>query len=255
MNKIGVIYFKDDYTHNLDEPFAHEYEIIKSVCPAQVLSRTQAPDGNRFIYRGWMMSDEEYTKMYNTLGKRLVVSPEQHDFAHYINLWYKAIEDHTFNTVFFDRHQIDDIKDWYANNRTWKKSFVKDYVKSLTTQRGSVAKNLSEIHDIVHELETYHGVNKGISIREYHDLDHDSERRHFVLNGQVFKNNNKDTISSEIMEAISDLTVYSPFFAIDTIFDKAGRQWIVEIGDAQMSEFKGWSDRSIRKLFKAIAEQ
>lgn len=155
----------------------------------------------------------------------MIISPQSHEYSHYIDGWYPDIQDVTFETTLFQKNDYDGIET-FINNSSKTKFFIKDYVKSLPNSRGSIASSLKDVFNIMHQLETYHGIQKGIAIRNFHNLDTDSEQRHFVYDGHIFSNG-EVSLSSEIMDAVKKLSAKSIFFAVDTVFDKDGRQWVL----------------------------
>jgi hypothetical protein len=114
--------------------------------------------------------------------------------------------------------------------------FVKDYVKSLTTERGSIASNKKEVSDIIYLIKYYRGsIEGGISLRKVESFIEDSEVRYFVLNGNIYSPNGK---FHKITENINNIHKEA-FFSLDVIVDENGKEWIVEIGDGQVSDLKG----------------
>ena len=124
--------------------------------------------------------------------------------------------------------------------------FVKDYVKSLTTSRGSVAINADEIREIIKSIEHYRGkIEGGISLRRFEDLIKDSERRYFVLNGKAFSAD--DTLPDRVLEIAQRIN--APFFSIDIAVNNAGQLRLIEIGDGQVSDIKEWPVERFVQIF------
>lgn len=132
------------------------------------------------LYRGWMMSFEEYQNFYHAVddqGVYLTVNPGFYHRCHYISGWYQRLQDLTIESVFFK--SINEINE--SNIPAWNKYFVKDFVKSLTTKRGSVASNIDEIKEVASLIEQYRGrLDGGVCVRRFVNLQADSEERYFV---------------------------------------------------------------------------
>lgn len=105
--------------------------------------------GEEVIYRGWMLKPEGYSRLHASIlerGGTPKTSPAQYRRCHYLPEWYPLCEDFTPATVVLARDA--DFATALAD-KPWSAYFVKDYVKSLTTQRGSIARNPEEIAEIV----------------------------------------------------------------------------------------------------------
>ncbi|WP_238582614.1 ATP-grasp domain-containing protein [Trabulsiella odontotermitis] len=128
----------------------------------------------------------------------------------------------------------------------WPAYFVKDYVKSLTTSRGSVAKNADEIREVLKLIAHYRGtIEGGVSVRRFESFVLDTERRYFVLNGKVFS---ADDVVPEQVEAIARC-VNTPFYSIDVVKNTDGELRLVEIGDGQVSDVKEWDIEKFVAMF------
>ena len=197
------------------------------------------------IYRGWMMTIDEYSNLYSALINQnvvLITNPEQYKRCHYISGWYDSIKQMTANTVLFDNRSA-------LNPNSipkWGRYFVKDYVKSLTTKRGSIANSYEEILEILALIEKYRGfIEGGICIREYENYLPESEERYFYYNG---KYHSRDNRLPSIIESIES-SIDCPFYSIDVIRDDQGNDRIVEIGDGQVSDFKNWTVNTFTAIF------
>ena len=107
------------------------------------------------LYRGWMLNPHHYGQLLEGIrgkGGFPVTSVAQYRLCHYLPEWYPLCKDLTPETLF-----VAQGTDYAAavSERHWSGFFVKDYVKSLTTKRGSVAKSPEEISEIVALIEKY----------------------------------------------------------------------------------------------------
>ena len=199
------------------------------------------------IYRGWMMTDVQYRCMYNAVSKEgisLITDPKQYLTCHYIKNWYEYLKDHTPRSVFFEKKQ--DVVEGLLP--IWGRYFVKDYVKSLTTKRGSIADNIAEIHEIIDGLIEYRGaIEGGICIREFESLIFKSERRYFVYKRNLYPRGltGLDDIQSSLRSIQSD------FYSVDIANNLEGNYRIIEIGDGQVSDLKEWNTDEFAKIFSA----
>lgn len=115
----------------------------------------------------------------------MLESPDDYLRNHHITGWYEPCKSYTAETVLAT---ADTDFDTLVTQLCWPAYFVKDYVKSLTTSRGSVAHNAAEIREVIKLIAHYRGeLEGGVSLRRFENLIDDSERRYFSLNGQVFR--------------------------------------------------------------------
>ena len=128
----------------------------------------------------------------------------------------------------------------------WQAYFIKDYVKSLTTSRGSVALTIDEIPEIIQLIEKYKGSLEGsICIREYEHLLPQTEERYFVFKGKAFA---KDGVVPSLVQQIA-ARIDSPFFSVDLVQAANGDLRLIELGDGQVSDYKKWSVEAFVHMF------
>ncbi|MDQ1921900.1 ATP-grasp domain-containing protein [Massilia pseudoviolaceinigra] len=193
--------------------------------------------GVKVLYRGWMLTPDSYARLHDATaehGCAMATSPTQYRHCHYLPEWYALCKEFTPETVIVARDA-----DFAAavDGRNWPAYFVKDYVKSLTTQRGSVAATPQEIADVVGLIETYRGaVEGGVCIRKFEQLQADSEERYFVLHGQA---HGRDGSAPELVHEIAR-RIESPFFSVDVVASSRGELRLIELGDGQVSDRKQW---------------
>lgn len=230
---MNVIYPADYFKpKEVDEMFQIEAQAFKDAGANVFVTGQPVPSGD-YIYRGWMLMDSEYDDLISHLaqnGAKLLTSKEQYFAAHHMPNWYEALKDITPETLISDVNGLGEV----LAKTDWKDFFVKDYVKSLTTKRGSIATSVDEVKAIVQELDSKKGLVGGVCLRKVHDFDTDSEIRYFVYMGKVITPN--DNIP-EIVNVVQS-RINLPFYSVDVINDKNGKQWVVEIGDGQVSDLK-----------------
>jgi len=241
-----------------DEAYAQEYECARekglhclllssdAAAMGEYRFSTAFQPGNPAIWRGWMMSDQEYRQLCSAVAKKgveMMTSPEAYLRCHYLPGWYDLCREFTPETEVV---AADADFDALLSRLPWPAFFVKDYVKSLTTARGSVAHNAEEVREIIQLLQKFRGeITGGICLRRFEDFRKESEKRYFVLHKKVFA---ADDFIPESVKEIAE-RIESPFFSVDMIENKQGELRLVEIGDGQVSDSKAWPvDRFIGML-------
>lgn len=230
---MNIIYPADYFNRKyIDEMFQPEAQAFKEAGANVYPTGVELPSGE-YIYRGWMLSASEYADLVNHLAKydaKLLTSKEQYFAAHHLPNWYEALKDITPQTIVTDSDSLHET----LSKTNWNGFFIKDYVKSLTTKRGSIASSVDEVKEVIAELETKRGIEGGICLRQVHDFTPDSEIRYFVYRGKVI------TPTDNIPEIVATVQsrIHLPFYSVDVIDDVNGKQWVVEIGDGQVSDLK-----------------
>jgi hypothetical protein len=199
------------------------------------------------IYRGWMLSPDRYAQLLEAIGRKgahAVTSVAQYRLCHYLPQWYPLCREFTPETIFVE--QGADYSTAVAD-RHWTAFFVKDYVKSLTTNRGSVANSVGEISEVVSLIEKYRGhVEGGVCIRQFEQLAPNTEERYFVFRGKAYA---RTGTVPEIVQAIAP-RIRSPFFSVDVVLSSNGMPRLIELGDGQVSDRKQWPVERFLEMFR-----
>ncbi|MBI3712433.1 MAG: ATP-grasp domain-containing protein [Burkholderiales bacterium] len=209
-------------------------------------ARPAFPEGVEVVYRGWMLTPQRYGELQAAIlakGAKALTSEQQYRHCHYLPEWYSLCEDLTPKTVFLAEDADFSIA---LSHHSWSAFFVKDYVKSLTTSRGSVAKNVQEIYEIVGLIKLYRGqIEGGVSIRQFEDLSPETEERYFVLNGKAF------ACEGSAPDIVQDIAkrIQSPFFSVDIVLGANGTPRLIELGDGQVSDRKKWPAQRFVEIF------
>lgn len=202
--------------------------------------------GEQVIYRGWMLSPDNYAFLHGAIYKKgatPLTSVVQYRYCHYLPEWYATCEDFTPKTIFTTKDT--NFKALLADVN-WQAYFIKDYVKSLTTSRGSVARNIDDITEVIRQIEKYKGnIEGGICIREYEDLLPETEERYFVFRAKAFSRNG---IVPELVQQIAT-RIDSPFFSVDIVQAANGDLRLIELGDGQVSDIKKWPVEAFVHMF------
>lgn len=233
-----------------DGPFADEYSAASSMgLPLSLFSfegfaagafraRPLLAAGEQVLYRGWMLAADRYPTLANAIrsqGACPFTEPEHYRLCHHLPQWYPLLTELTPETRLFA------MGDDYAaalHGSGWPGYFVKDFVKSLTTTRGSLADTPEEIGAIVSQIERYRGgIEGGVCVRRREEFVVGTEQRFFVLNGKPFGGDD-DAIPTAV--SVAAQRVASPFFSVDVAQRRDGILRIIEIGDGQVSDRKHW---------------
>jgi hypothetical protein len=203
---------------------------------------------DEILYRGWMQTPNRYAELLEAIqrkGARAITSLAQYRLCHYLPEWYPHCRDFTPETIFVEKGA-----DYAAAvaNRHWRAFFVKDYVKSLTTNRGSIANSVGEIEEIVSMIGKFRGqVEGGVCIRQFEQLAPDTEDRYFVFRGKPYARNG---LVPEIVQTIA-ARIDSPFFSVDVVLSTDGTPRLIELGDGQVSDRKKWPAALFVEIFRA----
>ena len=213
------------------------------------------PEG-MVTYRGWMLTPTEYealTTAVTRAGGTPQTTPAQYLDAHYLPRWYPRLSDLTPETVFFaDADNVSEAEMvTKLQTLSWPAYFVKDWVKSHKTGRGSVLQNANELPDLLAEMRKYRGeLEGGVCVRRFEEFAPGSETRYFVLRGQAFG----PDANVPVPEVVSDCArrVSCLFFTVDVALRTDGVLRVVEIGDGQVSDLVGWTPERFAALWRDI---
>lgn len=229
--------FKDEYNTLLSMGIDCSLFDFDAIVFGEFNPTPKLNSGETIIYRGWMMNPSLYKKfamMVNHRGGKMLTAPDSYISSHHLPEWFESCRQFTPATVFSESEE--DLEDVIVNLE-WNAFFVKDFVKSNYDERGSIAKDLSEMLEIVQLIKQYRGeIEGGISLREVEEYVPGTEQRYFVLNGKAHAHDGKiPELVSEIAKIHSE-----PFYSVDTIQRSDGVLRLVELGDGQVSDKKNW---------------
>lgn len=247
---MNIIYpFNPLNSKEADEPYQEEYQIIKSAGVKCSLFDFDALEYDEFkpkpniefgdlvLYRGWMLSPEGYKKLVGFIkskGASPITTYEEYLKCHHLPGWYEECKEFTSESKFFSN---DEYLEKNIASLGWEAFFIKDFVKSNSTEKGSVALSPVEAIEIVQLIKKYRGsIEGGIAVRRVENYIEETEIRYFIMNGKIYSPTKK---SLEIVEAIAEI-ITAPFFSVDIIQRDDGKYRVVEIGDGQVSDKKAW---------------
>lgn len=135
-------------TKRPDEVYADEFVAIKArgfgasvfsleEFQAGIFSPFPPPPASTIIYRGWMLSADEYQTLAAEIircGAQPLTTPANYLLTHYLPNWYSLIVDFTPETKIFPPSANLPVE---LRSLGWPSFFIKDYVKSLKTSVGS----------------------------------------------------------------------------------------------------------------------
>jgi hypothetical protein len=205
--------------------------------------------GETIAYRGWMMNEQEYRNFceaVSSAGATPLTSADTYLACHHLPNWYPLISEFTPRTIIFPpdadlKSELDEL-DWGAY-------FVKDYVKSLKTESGSLLRSTEHVEQVVSDMIRFRGeIEGGFCVREVEEFDPESEVRYFVIRGTPFASHEDCKIPAIVTEVAR--LIPSPFFTIDLIRRVDGVHRVVEIGDGQVSDVVGWSPQRLAEIWK-----
>ncbi len=232
-----------------DEMFADQHTAVTaagftaSLCPDSVLIGAKplrgVPPGSPVVYRGWMVTAEEYTALVRAIELCDAVPltrPDEYLAAHHLPNWYSVLAELTPETRVFPADA-----ELTAELRAlgWSAFFIKDFVKSLKTGGGSIVRDPTDATQVVAELREYRGrIEGGVCVRRVEQFVPGSERRYFVLKGRGHASD-----GGPVPRAVEQCAerIASPFFSVDVAQRSDGELRVIEIGDGQVSDLVGWS--------------
>lgn len=232
-----------------DGPFNEEYLRLKELgveCSLfdydtlafdEFRPKPRLDEGDTVLYRGWMLNPEAYNKLSNLVNKRggeMLTTTADFIKSHHLPGWYDSVLEFTPETIFIENEE--EIVS-QAQKSGWGKYFVKDYVKSNYSERGSIANSPLEVQEIIGLIREHRGeIEGGIALRKVEELIEESEVRYFVFNGKPYSPNG--TIPALVSKIAARHKV--PFYSVDVVQRTDSELRLIEIGDGQVSDRKNW---------------
>lgn len=239
--------FADQFHALVDAGFSAS--LFDSTALSDARFRVTVPAHSTVIYRGWMLKKNEYemlVKAIETCSATALTPTDRYLASHHLPNWYPLISDLTPETRVYTSNasMADELR---ALN--WGAYFVKDYVKSLKTSRGSFVRDPDDIHALLDEMREFRGeIEGGICVRRVEDFIPESECRYFVLNGIPYSSIGGAPIPEIVRECSKRLS--SKFFSVDIAARRDGQPRVVEVGDGQVSDVVGWSVERFVDMWK-----
>ncbi|PSK90695.1 ATP-grasp domain-containing protein [Taibaiella chishuiensis] len=242
------------------------YEALTGTSPAEATREIQPAAGPvPLIYRGWMLTPQQYTLLYVALKAKnyfLVNTPQQYRHCHYLPDSLERIKDLTPATVFEKLEDENSISRLigkaavFGDRPVVVKDFVKsekhDWARACFVPRASDTAALRQVIDTLLQLRGKY-LNEGLVIREFMDLSPltlhtksgmplTEEYRLFFLQKQLLGIYNyweeggyrPGLPDTTIFEAIAQ-KIDSNFFTMDIARKTDGAFIIMELGDGQVA--------------------
>jgi hypothetical protein len=204
-------------------------------------------EDRRVLYRGWMLTPDQYRSMCDALvGWEVLTSPEAYKHCHYLPNSYRIIEGRTPYSLWFPKPVANPFDLGALFNQISavlgdRPIVLKDYVKSESAYWKEAcfipsATDWASFEAVVSRFLAMRDeyLNEGLVFREYVDLT-GVEVRTFWAKGQLIFASG-DAPVADFQDLASK--VQSPFFSMDLGLLKSGDWTIVELGDGQVSSFK-----------------
>jgi hypothetical protein len=233
--------YREEYdaakSHGLNVHVFNQDDILgSSVKPALDLS-----DKNlQIVYRGWMLNEQQYGELAQRFGNALLTPLSAYLKAHHLPGWYDLLESWTIPSVITTSEQaVEVMKDLN------KPMFIKDYVKSLKTGKGSIVENAEDVKRALEDMLFYRNqIEGGIVLREKVDLMAETEKRFFIIHHQVYgldqATDEQWNLALQINEVLKNQAADLSFVSLDIALLANGKPVAIEMGDGQVSDYTGW---------------
>lgn len=218
------------------------------------------------LYRGWMVTSEQYALLYHALREKNVVllnSPLEYEHCHHLPSSYELIQDHTPKSVWIPKEDITESIDTVLQALQPfgdAPLIVKDYVKSRKHEweEACFIPCASDTEQVKRVVSTFlerqgEGLNGGLVLRAFIPFEKignhpksgmplTNEHRLFFLNKEpILVSNYWEEISYESSPIPLDFyqeiakSIGSNFFTMDIAKREDGEWMIVELGDGQVA--------------------
>ena len=250
-----LIYPSDTFNPKaVDEIYADEFAAAQAIgLPVSLFSfesflngslkvQPAIQNGESVLFRSWMMTADDYTRLHNNIiskGGHPITDVSAYLLCHHLPNWYPALREFTAETRTYSEN--DNIEDDLRVSG-WEGCFLKDYVKSLSTDGGSLVRNLTTIPEVIARMRKYRGqIEGGLCARRIEQYDEGTEKRYFVWHGVAYSD------SGDIPEIVQQAAqrIASPFFTVDVACRLDGTLRIIELGDGQVSDRKHWNSTAL----------
>lgn len=241
----------------VDEAYLEEYTVAKNlglsvhilnidnILNCQIIP--SVPNDVKIVYRGWMLNAASYELLEKRFTAQLVTSKQDYLNAHHLPNWYQDLKSLTIPSIITNEHEVYDQLYQFEG-----KAFLKDFVKSLKTGKGSIVDSVEDIHRALDDMRHFRGtIEGGLVLRKVIDLIPNSETRYFVLNHTIYGpkiDNDKYELVKKVVEKLKykNLTFYS----VDIAVTQENNLIVVEIGDGQVSDYVGWDVTAFVSVLK-----
>lgn len=207
---------------------------------------------SRIVYRGWMLDDSKYQLLENRFGTQLLTSKYNYFMSHFLPNWYEDIKYLTIPSIITDENEVYEKFDQFEG-----KAFLKDYVKSLKTGKGSIVDSKEDISRAIHDMKSYKGnIEGGIVLRKVVELIPESETRYFVIRNVVYSpiindpSCSKYQLANKVVKQLESKNL--TFYSIDIALQNNAIPVVIEIGDGQVSDYVNWNVENFASILVHI---
>jgi hypothetical protein len=247
------------------------------------LLRYLPEDAGKVLYRGWMLSANEYAIMSQHLqskGFELIATQSEYLRAHWLFNWLDAFDGLTPRTMFVNRDASNELILEAGRRLGVEKFVVKDYVKSRKHEweTAAYAPSVQALPQIVREFVRLQGefLVGDVAIRQFVELDRSAgELRLWWANGELAMASAHPDTPGEVGEllgaGVAAHTVGSlypidlpeiqkrvrqldlPFVTTDVALKAKGGFVVIEVGDGQVSGLpEGWNEDQYASLITKV---
>jgi hypothetical protein len=241
------------------ESYAIPLEPVINGDPDRALRKLPKPNERRWLYRGWMLGEEEYTALHDAIADRdeeLVVDPESYAEATYAPNWIPLLGDRTAPSRFTEGEDIKEA--WELAQELGPPPWIiKDHVKSVKeawhracfVPEGATCDDFTAVCENLIELRGDR-FERGFVIRKYLDLATLAgwtpeqrrvtyEHRLVFWEGRLVAHAPYYDVDAELDDpkqfAFIGRAISSPFFTADVARLAAGGWTVIEINDGGTS--------------------
>lgn len=244
--------------------------------PERALRRLPRPRHRRWLYRGWMLNEEEYTGLYEAMmdrGEELIVDPESFAEAMYVPGYIPLLGERTAPTRWTEGEDIKEA--WEVAQELGSPPWIiKDHMKSAKEHwhRACFVPAGSDFDDFAERCERLLELRgdrfeRGFVVRKYLDLSFlgaslpeqrpaPDEHRLVFWEGELVAHAPYYDLDATLEDPgqFADLgaSLSSPFFTADVARLAGGGYTIIEINDGGCSVLPERLDP--RDLYRAILE-
>jgi len=258
MNRVVILF--TSVFGELSSPWDIEYELAKKngfdvalLDEIDLKINTDLSDA-LVIYRGWMISFEDYSVLYDNIiknGGTPFISKELFRKTNSFSTWYFRLTKYTMKSFFVrdDEKKIDTVYDLFEDNDSF---FVKDNLKSLGDGR-SIANSPEEallIYSEIKENRDFKISDNGLCLREVVSLE--NEQRFFIVNGEIldiglkYSNHRVKMVKNISKILLESLGIFS--CTMDIASD-GPKDILVEVGGFQVSDIDKSGDKIVIDSF------
>lgn len=257
---VDSIYENEFNSYKLMNIKTYFYDYDELVDNNKFISNISEDDKGVLIYRGWMLKPEQYEFLYNKILEKtngyliLINSPEQYRNCHCFPYVYNDIKEYTPRIIVLNDWDKIESRFAVAANISFDNFFLKDYVKSIKTEKG-----IEKLSSKINLIELSHNILKfveergklftgGIVIKEFVNLKkvngYTNEWRSFFLYGKLVEisNNSEVDISNgnkppdDLVDKVGKiLSEKSNFFTVDFDLTEDDKWIVIETGDGGVS--------------------